>query len=387
MSKPQESLVESTILQWARKTIGLTIDEVAGKINKEPETIREWESGKSKPTISTLKKLSALYKRSLAVFFMPAPPKEPSMPPDLRTLPLNERRDFSKDTILGIRKARRVQNLYAEIAENLGRNIPQLIPKGDINKDPEQLVMKVRNILNAPIEKQFKLKDDNSAFEYWKDIVENSGVLVLRLTMPLNEARGFSINGQPPIIVLNNKDARNANIFSLFHEYAHLMLNKGGICDFQDKYYPTKETKVIETYCNGFAGEFLVPKEVFMAEDIVSNIQSDEDLDDEKLYNLSRKYSVSQAVILVRLYNLRKITKKLLEEKLKYVLRSKKKDGFGRNYPHKTCVRENSKPLVSLVLEAYNQKLINLSNVSGYLDLRLRYFPQVQALIEGRPQS
>ena len=59
---------------------------------------------------------------------MPSPPRELEMPPDFRTLPLSERKDFSKGTILAIRKARRVQGLYAEIS----KNIQPLIEKGVI---------------------------------------------------------------------------------------------------------------------------------------------------------------------------------------------------------------------------------------------------------------
>ena len=45
--------------------------------------------------------------------------------------------------------------------------------------------------------------------------------------MPIEDARGFSLTEvEPFVIVVNESDAPNAKIFTLFHEYGHILLNQ-----------------------------------------------------------------------------------------------------------------------------------------------------------------
>lgn len=69
--------IEPSILIWARESLGLSIAEVASKLDKDKETVRQWEIGKTTPTLAQLEKLAyTIYKRPLAVFFLQRPPKE-----------------------------------------------------------------------------------------------------------------------------------------------------------------------------------------------------------------------------------------------------------------------------------------------------------------------
>ncbi len=69
--------VNPQVLKWARTSKGLTESNVAKKLRKPVETIKEWESGQSAPTYLTLEKMAyELYKRPVAVFFFPCIPQE-----------------------------------------------------------------------------------------------------------------------------------------------------------------------------------------------------------------------------------------------------------------------------------------------------------------------
>ena len=88
--------------------------------------------------------------------------------------------------------------------------------------------------------------------------------------MPIEEARGFSLtDNKIPTVVLNLRDSINGRMFSLFHEYAHLLLDKSGICDMEEQDYLQQEDKTIERFCNHFAGAILVPKDILLAHDLV----------------------------------------------------------------------------------------------------------------------
>src|SRR3990167_5998012 len=83
--------VNPAILQWARKTAGLPIEEVVHKLNKKrvtAETLAAWERGEGAPTYPQLEMLAyEVYKRPLALFFFPDPPSEETPEQTFRTLP------------------------------------------------------------------------------------------------------------------------------------------------------------------------------------------------------------------------------------------------------------------------------------------------------------
>lgn len=78
-----EAHVTPSLLIWARKKAGLSIKDVAFKIEPIREGYRvfieNWELGQTKPTISQAQKLAEIYKVPFAAFFLPEPPKEPKL--------------------------------------------------------------------------------------------------------------------------------------------------------------------------------------------------------------------------------------------------------------------------------------------------------------------
>ena len=67
--------VEKTVLRWARETAGPTAEAVAATLKRDVGEVRAWEAGEAAPTYSQLEKLAyVVYKRPLAIFFLPSPP-------------------------------------------------------------------------------------------------------------------------------------------------------------------------------------------------------------------------------------------------------------------------------------------------------------------------
>jgi len=82
-----EIVIEPELLRWARETLGVKIDEVADTLKVSKSDVVKWESEASPLRLTQLEKLSELYKRPLAAFFLPTVPKEPALPRDFRKLP------------------------------------------------------------------------------------------------------------------------------------------------------------------------------------------------------------------------------------------------------------------------------------------------------------
>jgi len=388
---PRTSLevsVEPKVLVWARESIGMSKPEVAKKLNASEDTVSKWESGQKKPTLIQLERLAkTIYKRPLAVFFLPEPPKELPFPKDFRSLPPDKRKPFSSKTYLAIRRARRLQSLDSELTESLNRKIVTQIGKTSLSDDPEIVANKTRERLGIEIQTQFSWENEPEALDEWKKTIENLGVLVLQIGIPIEETRGFSLTeGNLPVIVLNLRDAINGRIFSLFHEYGHLLLNDSGICgDMGDQEYLSDEAKSIERFCNHFAGAILVPKDALLNHELVKSKEYPAHWTDEILKEIAETFKVSQEVILRRFVILGLATRDFYQKKREEWSPPPKRGGGrgGRNWP-KECIRKNGVPFVSLVLETHREEKITYRDVADYLAIRLKYLPKVEQLIGGK---
>ena len=75
--------INPNILKWARERSGYTVEAIAKFLKKKVSIINNWESGERAPTYVQLEKLADKYKRPIAIFFFPEPPKEPNIAENL----------------------------------------------------------------------------------------------------------------------------------------------------------------------------------------------------------------------------------------------------------------------------------------------------------------
>jgi hypothetical protein len=69
------ALVEPTMLRWARESIGLDAVAASKKLDLPDDRVAAWESGGVQPTVAQLRRAAKLYRRSLGVFYLQAPPR------------------------------------------------------------------------------------------------------------------------------------------------------------------------------------------------------------------------------------------------------------------------------------------------------------------------
>ncbi|MBI4589789.1 MAG: ImmA/IrrE family metallo-endopeptidase [Candidatus Rokubacteria bacterium] len=371
--------VNPAILRWARETAGLELEQVAKRFGK----VEEWERehGQAKPTVRQLETLSDIYKRPLATFFLPEPPVEPPPPTDFRMLPSDRARTLSKKVRLAMRKARRTQRLYTQLSAELTATHPRLPRIG--MSDPERQARQIRGLLGIPIENQLSWRDSYDAFRGWRAAMEALGVLVLQLPMPVKEGRGFSLDeGSTPTIVVSSSDAITARIFTLFHELAHLLLNRIGLCT-PDPTSPTQPSAQIEQFCNHFAGALLVPLDAVRAEGDLTQLPSSLGEMEERLVESAKAFKVSRYVILRRLL----IANYMSLEQFRRMMNKWAKEGEptqrrgGGQRPPARVLSQLGGRFVSLVLEAHGRGLITSSDVTSYLSLNLKYLGDVQRLV------
>jgi len=378
--------IEPSILIWARESLGLSVSEVALKLDKDQETIQQWEHGNSFPTLAQLEKLAySVYKRPLAVFFLPRPPKETTPKQDFRTLPENEIKNLSPDLRLIIRKAKHHQLVLKQINDNLNPITKPIFKVFNLEVANKKIIANdLREYLGITKNLQQNFKNPELAFTYYRNLIEKNGVFVFQY--PLKEVRGFSLMDREfPIIVINSGDAPNGKIFTLFHELCHILFNIGGI--FKDFYSEElkRNPNKIEILCNQFASDILLPKIELLNDILVLENRDSKEWSDNTLRAIALTYKVSKEVVLRKLLEADKTTQTFYtktrikwNEKYNQDLEKKKKTKQGGPTYHVTNLSHLGKNFVSQVLTNYHSGKLTASQVADFLSIKLNRIPEYE---------
>ena len=366
------------VLSWLRTSAGWEIEEVAKRLRTSVEVVKDLESGKRNPTMSQLNVLSEIYKRPLASFFLSKPKQEKPMPKDYRFLP-NKTNVFDRKTILSIRRTRSLQNLSKELSLNVNYATKTEIRKAKLTDNPELIASEYRKLLNLDTEMQRKFRDAYKMMGYLRDVLEDHNILVFQFSMPIEDARGFALADEAPnVIVINSKDSIEARLFTLLHEFGHIILGET-VIDLPEESLVVRSN--IEAWCNAFSSAFLLPKEVSID---LFNKNKNSLTETNTLNALSRKYKVSKAVLLVKMVNLNYISKQEFESVLtRYVpkeakVEKKEKRAMGMASDQK-CLSEMGNKFVSLVANNFDKEFITYNDALSFLSIKSRNFDKVLA--------
>ncbi|HSW29062.1 MAG TPA: helix-turn-helix domain-containing protein [Longimicrobiales bacterium] len=251
--------VKRELIRWAREDAGLTIADVARKTGTSVDRVSRWEEGTLAPTLRQLRLLGNAAKRPLAVFYLAEPPKRFQAMHDFRRLPGDPLAEGSPEFRLALRSAMARREVALQLAEGLDAASPELGMRVALDEQQRDVAARVRLLLSIPLERQRGWSGAYEALNGWRAAIEAQGVLVFQASgVDLREMRGFSIAEDPlPAIVLNVRDTPNGRVFTLLHEFCHLLLRRGGVCDLAEQGARAPEDDRVEVFCNAVAAELL----------------------------------------------------------------------------------------------------------------------------------
>jgi Zn-dependent peptidase ImmA (M78 family)/DNA-binding XRE family transcriptional regulator len=385
MSRTPEAKIKPALLVWARNSSGLSVDVAAKKIGVKSERLAAWEMGEARPSIAQLRKAGEVYKRPLAVFFLPEPPKDFRPLSDFRRLPDSAEGGWSPELRVAVRRAEFQQQVALDLYHALGEDPPAAPVLEETPSDPEQFGDQARALLGVSIRTQVEWTTAHEALSGWSSALEDLGVLVLQAqNINLKEMRGFSLSEGPvPAIVLNGGDSASGRVFTILHEFAHLLLRKTGVCDLHDRRdgAPTDKT---ELFCNAAAASALLPTNAFLKEPAVVDQTNPAGWTDADLIDLARKYSVSREVIVRRLWTHDLTSWDFMQAKIRQ-FRKEYDDFQGRKERRKggpsfyrMRVRDYGRSYVRLALDAYHRDEINAAELSDYIEVKLNQLPKLE---------
>ncbi|MGH3906942.1 MAG: XRE family transcriptional regulator [Pseudonocardiaceae bacterium] len=380
--------VTPEVLRWARESIGVSLDEAARRAGVPVQRIEAWEVGQSEPTVAKLRALAQLYQRPLAVFFLPEPPLTFDAMRDFRRLPGEDDHSWSRALHKVFRRALDQQEIAMELMEEDGVAPSSSIPAVSLDTSAEAAGQIARRVLGITVSEQFSWRKPDESFVGWLQAVEALNVFVLRTSdVALEEMRGFSISsGRIPMIVINALDWPRGQVFTMLHEFAHLMLRQGGLCDLLEP--DSKEGREVEAWCNAVAGATLMPREQFLDNEVIGPIGV-RDWDDETLVQLSHRWGVSREAVLRRLVTLHRASHDFYRIKRQEYLAAyaaqreeerdrRRRSAGGGPPPYRMAVRDRGKPYIRLILDAYHREAISASSAASLLTLKLKHLAAIE---------
>ncbi len=286
-------------LEWARNLRRYTLAQAAGQIRISKSDLQLYEAGLKQPTTTIFKKMASVYGLPEATLLLDSPP----------TTAPDELKDFRTRTIAGlvpeigpetniiISRIRAYQRKLSDMRQNgfeyMGASLPHIDPSSDPFIEGE----KERARLNIPLSDQLRWYGPDEAFRNWRKIIEAQSVCIYFDRFSIDECRGVSILDDlhfPAILLNKSEPARHvAWIFSLMHEYAHILIGLPGI---SDQNYDNKT----ETFCNRFASAFLMPT-CFLQEIIKPWPSAPIDWDGRRIIEFAAQFKVSQQAMALRL--------------------------------------------------------------------------------------
>src|SRR5664280_2407889 len=169
------------------------------------------------------------------------------------------------------RRAQAQREFALELAE-LEDELPSSAWRiGDFPDNDEDLSVAAREVLlrHAPLRIPDSAATPYEHLNAWVAALEESGILVLATSrggVTTQEMRALSLYfDSPPVIVVNGSDAPRGRLFSLLHEYSHVLLHTGGLCDTVSDPAATTTDRRLEARCNAVAAAILMPRELVLA--------------------------------------------------------------------------------------------------------------------------
>lgn len=175
-----------------------------------------------------------------------------------------------------------------------------------------------------------------------------------------------------PVIYVNNSVPVARQIFTYFHELAHILLNASGVTKLDDSFVQVLrgENRRIEVFCNRFAADFLVPWTAL--EDRARGL---EPTNDRHLEQLATEFKVSRESILRRFLDRGRVSQDFYERRAEEwreeAKRFRQRGGGGGNY-YRTHAAYLGSGYLRLAFGRYYKGDITIEELAQHLNVSPR---------------
>lgn len=220
--------------------------------------IDKFLNGELEPTFNQLSALSKLIHVPTGLLILKEPISSSSFDVDFRTFNSQLLSNVSselKDTILEMQEKQ-------EFLKDLVEGDSPFVGIFNFDDDRSEVIQKARKLLGNKITKK--------RFEHYRKILGDLGIFIFlngkykdNTHRPLNlkEFRGFVLSDKKaPIIFINQLDSKAGQLFTLIHEFVHLLYGNSDLLESEDSHFRNKTEAVV----NSITAEILAPKDLII---------------------------------------------------------------------------------------------------------------------------
>jgi Zn-dependent peptidase ImmA (M78 family) len=300
---------------------------------------------------SELKNFCKTVKRPFFVMLRNLPPEDP---PFIIPRASYKVSSYSPQTIREIRRGIWLEFATTELIKDLNLS-SKLKLRMPVRETPEAAAEMIKKAMGLTLSEQQDSKDAEDFYAKLINKIEENGAFVFEISPTSYEISGFSISGEVPIIAINAYEKLERRIFTLLHEFGHLLVGDSLSCGWlREEDYDNEET-----WCNKFASEFLVNRE-----NLKQLYQFYKDRNRE--FNIKLKeYKISEQLAFFRFYQEKYINKSEYKEEVPPFVRGTKKRINKLESNKKQLYTSNR--FKSLINENINQDKINAYDYSDYV--------------------
>lgn len=375
--------VEPSVLRWARESCGLSALAAARKMGLPDDRVEAWEAGTAVPTIAQLRKAAEVYKRSLAVFFLSEPPEGFDTLRDFRRLEGAASDQWSPELHEEFRRAHTQRDFALELAEAEERELADawrisVLP--DASDDTIAAWIRAALIDVGPLGIPTGSANPYEHLNAWVSAIEASGVLVLATRggkVAVDEMRGMCLYFEIlPVIVLNGSDYPRPRLFSLLHEFVHLVLRTEGLCDVTADDRPRTADRSLEARCNAIAAAVLMPAaDVRARPEVVARSAIPSSWNYDTLRPVAAHFGVSAEAFLRRLSALGLVSIDLYRQRRSEFMAAHDNEAEGGRAGggdwYRNTVRDLGKAYVRAVADAHRRRVIDSNTAAIYLNAKV----------------
>lgn len=323
--------INPLVLSWALDRTGLDDEALLRRFLQ----LEKWQSGELQPTLKQAKELAQAAHIPFGRLLLDKPSGEDAGVADFRTVRSAPVEAVSPDLQETLFSNQNRLAWYSDFATDQGIEPPTLFGAVEPSASPEQAAAFARDQLaleeTQPVPGSDKVREIALRMEDNGILVARNGVVgdANKRTLDIGEFRGFTIAEDGyPLVFVNTRDAKSAQLFSLAHELGHVVRGEPGISDHSER-------QELERWCNRFAAEFLAPPKAVRAvykesgEDLLATVSK-----------VAKRFGLSREAMLWRLVELGLVTQPEADEVAGAVVASppaKKKNDGGP--PRHTLVR------------------------------------------------
>lgn len=257
--------VSSAVIDWIMTQINLDSISVTVKNN-----LLAWQNGTKTPTYNQIEAASRSTGIPFGYFFLKTPPTEDLSLIDYRTVDSLELLNPSRELLDTIHYLEEIQDWAKNDVLSNGGSELQFVGKFKNTTDINKIAKYIRTVLNISIDWFTEQQSADYAFNYIRNAISRSGVIVMisgivgnntRRTLSIEEFRAFAmVDNVAPVIFVNSNDSKGAKLFSLLHEFVHVCLGQNSLFNANTNSAVSKTEQI----CNAVAAEILVPSTIFI---------------------------------------------------------------------------------------------------------------------------